>query len=145
MAGNPYTRRREKAKKDPDFGTRWCDRPGFVGMSKGAMYSDKSVPPVYVFATRDGYYTMKEEVYCWRMAFHGKQRLSCREAYGRDCRRAGQRGPTPKLAARIADLKADHAAGRIDLAKGPWAHYGWEEEFPDARWRHTPKGAYDDL
>lgn len=143
MAGNPKKRMKKKLQ-NPNFGTRWCDRPEFVGMKKDTK-DPLTVPPIYVFATPDGYYTIKEEVYCWRLAYHGKIRLACREAYGRDCRRAGQRGPNQKLAARIAVLKEQDAKGEIRLADGPWKQYGWPEEFPDYRYMPKAKDLYSDL
>lgn len=94
-----------------------------------------------VARTPFGLVTMREEIYCWRMALHGNQRRACREAYNRDCRNKGQRGPTPKLQYRIDALLVLHDRGAIDLKKGPWLHYKWARQIGGpCRYKPLPKG-----
>ncbi len=139
MVGLPQYARDERNAKIKNYGFRWCDRPGYVGASKNMIK-----PTPYLLCTTYGWISVKEEIYCWRVALHGKMRLSCREAYGRDFRREGNPSPTAKHWQRIAELKELHERGCIDIEKGPWSYYGIPEEFPDARYKPKPVG-YDDV
>ncbi len=137
MPGVPKHIKQARLARNPHYGKRWCDRPGFVGESKNAK-----VPTPYRLCNTYGWISVKEEVYCWRLAYHGLYRRACREAYGREYRRDGKRRPTDKHLLRIQELKEMDARGEISLSSGPWEYYGMEREFPETR---TNPVGYDDI
>jgi len=99
-------------------GHRWCDRPDFVGPSKG--------PPgyaVYLLCTPHGWFTDKEEFYWWRIAIGIPSKKALREVYLLE-KTGSKSQPKPKQIKRAEDLKIMHENGEIDLYEGPWKYYG---------------------
>lgn len=120
MAGK-VKRRKAAREKKRNFGFRWCDRPNFVGPSKG---SPDTV--FYILCTPHGWFTVKEEYVCWLVAAGLHNRKAFRKVYF-PARRSGRTVQLkPKMKLRVQDLKEMHEEGIIDLSIGPWEHYGWD-------------------
>lgn len=84
--------------------------------------------PDWFVQTSYGDYTLRQEIFCWRYAWHGVGTRAYREAYtGRTLNRANQGAikylNTLKIVKRIESLISQHHAGEIDLEAGPWEHY----------------------
>jgi hypothetical protein len=85
---------------------------------------------VWLHKTGYGNFTIEQEFFCWRMALHGNQMKSVREAYSASVGNGNvqnikswklmQKG---KIIRHIKSLVAQHKKGGIDLREGPWKHY----------------------